>query len=56
MVQVTGECLADVFGSDGSREGDDAALQANTKRILAVVEIKARRGASSPIQVLTTDF
>jgi hypothetical protein len=56
MVQVTRECLEDVFGSDGSREGEEAALRANMKSILAIAETKARHGDKSPIQVLTTDF
>ncbi|AOK61952.1 hypothetical protein WM29_22735 [Burkholderia ubonensis] len=56
QVQVTHECLGDVFGSDGTREGDEKALSENMARIAEVATAKALSGAASPILVMNTDF
>ncbi|MCA8198312.1 hypothetical protein [Burkholderia vietnamiensis] len=56
QVQVTHECLGDVFGSDGTREGDEKALSENLAQIGQVATQKARAGASSPIFIMRTDF
>ena len=56
QIRVTRNCMIDVFHSDGSLEGDSAALQTNFLWIVAVASGKAKRGFSSPIKVLNTDF
>ncbi|OJB35407.1 hypothetical protein BGV48_00330 [Burkholderia ubonensis] len=56
QVQVTHECLGDVFGSDGTREGDEKALSENLIRIAEVAMAKALAGSASPILVTNTDF
>lgn len=56
MIHVTHECLADVFGSDGSKEKDEAAIRANFHRITNIANAKIQAGASSPVHVLNSDF
>ncbi|SAL20257.1 hypothetical protein AWB70_01024 [Caballeronia cordobensis] len=55
-IQVTHECLADVFGSDGSLTGDNRALQVNMQRIVTVATQKIMTGMKSPVKVLRADF
>jgi hypothetical protein len=55
-IQVTHECLADVFGSDGSLTGDNRALQVNLQRIVATATRKMMTGMNSPLTVLRSDF
>jgi hypothetical protein len=56
MVQVTHECLADVFGSGGSPDEDEIALKANLIEITRMATEKTLRGETSPIQVTVVDF
>ena len=56
MVQVTRACLVDVFRSDGTADGDDAALLANLQRILAVAGVRVCQGARSPVRISEADF
>ena len=56
MVQVTHECLADVFGSDGSADQDLKALRGNLEAILKVVDAKSLRTKTSRIAVTGDDF
>ena len=56
MVQVTQECLADVFGSDGSAHQDLKALRDNLEAILKVVDAKSLRIKTSRIAVTGDDF
>lgn len=56
QIQVTRTCMLEVFDSDGSMEGDSAAFRTNFLRIVAVASSKAKRGFSSPIKILDTDF
>jgi hypothetical protein len=55
-IQVTRECLGDVFGSDGSFTGDNQALQVNFQRIVSMATGKVMTGMNSPIKVLRADF
>ncbi|WP_156966254.1 hypothetical protein [Paraburkholderia bannensis] len=55
-IQVKGECLEDVFGSEGGRANDEAALLDNLQEIVDVVTRKVGAGAASPVQVLSDDF
>ncbi|BCF96594.1 hypothetical protein PPGU19_011630 [Paraburkholderia sp. PGU19] len=56
MIQVTHECLADVFGSEGAPDQDVKTLQANLSAIVKVATEKALRGEASPIRVTVADF
>ncbi|AXF20507.1 hypothetical protein CUJ89_08460 [Burkholderia pyrrocinia] len=56
QVQVTHECLGDVFGSDGTREGDEKALSTNMSQIARIATAKALAGAESPLLVTNSDF
>ena len=55
-IQVTHECLADIFGSDGSLTGDTRALEVNFQKIVAMATRKTMTGMNSPIKVLRSDF
>jgi hypothetical protein len=56
QIQVTGECLADIFRSDGSEASNEISLRENAEQILRVASDKVRRGALSPVRVNATDF
>jgi hypothetical protein len=56
QIQVTHECLEDVFGSQGGSADDEAALLDNLQQIVDVVTRKVEAGARSPVQVLKIDF
>ncbi|SAK88492.1 hypothetical protein AWB83_04946 [Caballeronia ptereochthonis] len=56
QIQVTLGCLTDVFGSDGSLEGDRIAFLANLDQILVVAKNKVMSGLNSPIKLSATDF
>ncbi|VXB23696.1 conserved hypothetical protein [Burkholderia sp. 8Y] len=55
-IQVTHECLADIFGSDGSLAGDNRALLVNLQRIVSMATRKVMTGMNSPVKVLRADF
>ncbi|QBQ98853.1 hypothetical protein [Paraburkholderia pallida] len=55
-VRVAGECLVDVFGSEGDPASDEAALLDNLQEIVDVATRKVQAGAKSPVQVLGSDF
>ncbi|MDR5765006.1 hypothetical protein QCE49_27835 [Caballeronia sp. LZ008] len=55
-IQVTSECLADIFGSDGSLEADIRALQGNIQLIVTIAARKIMVGTKSPIRIRCADF
>jgi len=55
-IQVTHECLIDIFGSDGSVGGDNKALHVNHQRIVSIATRKVMTGTISPVKVLRDDF
>jgi hypothetical protein len=56
QVQVTHECLADTFGSEGGIDNDEGALLDNLQAIVDVATKKVASGATSPVQVTQSDF
>ncbi len=55
-IQVTSECLADIFGSDGSLEADVRALQGNIQLIVTIATHKIMAGTNSTIRIRCADF
>jgi len=55
-IQVTKDCLTQVFSSDGSEEGNEVSFRENAEPILRAAADKVRRGALSTIQLTPGDF